>query len=416
MPKVSVAIVTTFYPPELGGAEAAAERLATFLVRRGHPVLVVTKRTSLNHPAEETLAGVRVIRTGPHGERRASSKWLALPWILREVTRRRGEFQIICCVDYRGVGLAALLAGRLARVPVLFQAQTEGVLSGAGLSERMRPLGVRPGSAAEHVITWPVRFLYGHADAFACISRAIEQEALACGVPRDAVYYIPNPIDTARFAPTTVADRLARRAALGVPAEALVAVFVGRLSREKGVMELVRAWQAAAVKNALLVIVGPDMTGNPWDVGTEARRLVVDQSLAHLVRFAGGQSTREVASWLQIADIAVQPSHFESFGISSVEAMATGLPLVTSDTGGSRDFAETEINALVVPPQDTGALTTALRRLLTDRELRRRLGAAALVTAQLFDERIVLGRLAQVIDRLAAPGPSTEMGHLPAKR
>jgi glycosyltransferase involved in cell wall biosynthesis len=85
--------------------------------------------------------------------------------------------------------------------------------------------------------------------------------------------------------------------------------------------------------------------------------------------------------------------------------MATGLPLVTSDTGGSRDFAETEINALVVQPQDIGALTTALRRLLTDQELRRRLGAAALVTAQRFDERIVLERLGRVIDRLAAPRP-----------
>jgi glycosyltransferase involved in cell wall biosynthesis len=404
-PKVSVAVVSTYYPPELGGAEAAAERLATFLVRRGHPVLVVTKRTSLDHPAEETLAGVHVIRTRPIGERRASGKWLALPWLLRAVTRRRGEFQIICCVDYRGVGLAALLAGRLARVPVLFQAQTEGVISAARLIEWIRPLGVRPGSAAERAVTWPVRFLYGRADAFACISHAIEREALACGVPPDHVHYIPNPIDVVRFAPATVTGRRALRAALGVPAEAVVAVFVGRLSREKGVMELVHAWQAAAVKDALLVIVGPDMSGNPWDVGAAARRFVVEQDLGLSVRFVGAQPTREVASWLQIADIAVQPSHFESFGISAVEAMATGLPLVTSDTGGSRDFAETEINALVVQPQDIGALTTALRRLLTDHELRRRLGAAALVTAQRFDERIVLERLGRVIDRLAAPRP-----------
>jgi glycosyltransferase involved in cell wall biosynthesis len=402
-PKVSVAVVSTYYPPELGGAEAAAERLATFLVRRGHPVLVVTKRTSLDHAVEETLAGVHVVRTRPVGERRASGKWLALPWILRAVLRRRREFQVICCVDYRGVGLAALLAGRLAGVPVLLQAQTEGVLSGARLIEWIRPLGVRSGSVVERAVTWPVRFLYGRADAFACISRAIEREALACGVPTDHVHYIPNSIDVVRFAPATVVDRRARRAPLGVPAEAVVAVFVGRLSREKGVMELLRAWQAAAVKDAILVIVGPDMSGNPWDVGAEARRFVVEQNLEHSVRFAGAQPTHEVAGWLQIADIAVQPSHFESFGISAVEAMATGLPLVTSDTGGSRDFAETEINALVVPPQDVGALTMALRRLLTDQELRRRLGAAALVTAQRFDERIVLEALGQVIDRLAAP-------------
>jgi glycosyltransferase involved in cell wall biosynthesis len=399
--KVPVAIVATYYPPELGGAEAAAERLATFLVRRGHPVLVVTKRTSRDCPVEETLAGVHVIRAAPRGERRASGKWLALPGILRELIRRRGAYRIVCCVDYRGVGLAAVAAGRLARVPVVFQAQTEGVLSGVRIAEWVRSLGVRPGSRAEHMLTWPVRFLYGHADAFACISRAIEREALECKVPRDRVHYIPNPVDTVRFTPATATDRRARRMALGVPTGAVVAIFVGRLSREKGVMELLHAWQSAGVKDALLIIVGPDMTGNPWDVGAEAKRFVTEQSLAHSVRFVGPQPTREVAGWLQIADVAVQPSHFESFGISMVEAMATGLPLVASDTGGSRDFAETEINALVVPPRDIGALATALRRLLTDGELRRRLGAAALVTAQRFDERTVLEQLAQVIDRLA---------------
>jgi glycosyltransferase involved in cell wall biosynthesis len=170
-------------------------------------------------------------------------------------------------------------------------------------------------------------------------------------------------------------------------------------------MELLHAWQSAAVKDALLLIVGPDMTGNPWDVGAEAKRFVTEQSLAHSVRFVGPQSTRDVAGWLQIADVGVQPSHFESFGISMVEAMAAGLPLVASDTGGSRDFAKTGINALVVPPRDIGALATALRRLLTDGELRRRLGAAALVTAQRFDERTVLEQLAQVIDRLAVSEP-----------
>lgn len=401
--KASVAILSTYYPPELGGAEAASERLAAFLARRGHSVLVVTKRTSRDCPVDETLDGVHIVRTGPRGERKATSKWLALPWILRETVRRRGQFRAICCVDYRGIGLAALLAGRLTHVPVVFQAQTEGVLSGARLSQFVRPLGVREGSASERVMTWPVRALYGRADAFACISRAIQQEALSCGVPPERVHYIPNPIDTRRFTPATAEDRLARRAALEVPASAVVAVFVGRLSREKGVMELLQAWQAAAVEDALLVVVGPDMTGNMWDVGPAARRFVEAQGLSRSVRFAGAQSTREVAAWLQIADVGVQPSHFESFGISMVEAMATGLPLVASDTGGSRDFAQTEVNALVVPPQDVPALTSALRRILTDVELCHRLGAAALDTAQQFDERIVLERFARLIERLAAP-------------
>ncbi len=69
MTRAAVAIASTYYPPVLGGAETAAERLAVYLHRRGHAVTVLTTRTSASHPADEILDGVQVVRLPPVGER-----------------------------------------------------------------------------------------------------------------------------------------------------------------------------------------------------------------------------------------------------------------------------------------------------------------------------------------------------------
>ena len=397
----SVAIVTTYYRPVLGGAESAAEHLATYLVRRGHEVLVVTKRTSTEHPREETRDGVRIIRTPPLGARRASGKWFAIPWIVQALLRHRSHFRVICCVDFRGIGIAALIAGHWTGSPVIFHAQTEGALSGARLVTALGSVGVAPHGSLARVATWPIRAVYGRARAILCISRSIEREALACGIPRDRVAYVPNPVDAARFTAVPSGERPALRRSLGLPVDATIAVYVGRLSREKGVMDLVEAWSGLNVPNTLLLVVGPDMTGNPWDVGPAARALVADRGIGASVRFVGGQPSESIAKWLQCADLAVQPSHFEAFGMSAAEAMAVGLPVIASDVGGLRDFVKGGVNGLLVPPHDPPALREALRRLLTDAPLRQRLGQAAVATGRSFDEHIVLEMFATRIDQLA---------------
>ena len=101
------------------------------------------------------------------------------------------------------------------------------------------------------------------------------------------------------------------------------------------------------------------------------------------------------------ADLAVVPSHWESFGISAVEAMATSLPVVASAVGGLTDYLVDDENGLLVPAQDPAAIATAVDRLSSDASLRVRLGQAARRTAEQFDERVVLGRFGALIDSLA---------------
>ena len=103
-----VALVTAYYHPVLGGAEAAARRIAEFLVRRGHEVTVITTLTDGALPRDETIAGVHVARIGAPRPRTAARKWLILPRLSAELWRRRADYDVIAVIDYRGVGLAAM--------------------------------------------------------------------------------------------------------------------------------------------------------------------------------------------------------------------------------------------------------------------------------------------------------------------
>jgi D-inositol-3-phosphate glycosyltransferase len=393
-----VLIVSTYYPPVLGGAETAAVQLAEFLAARGRQVTVVTKRTLPDVPVEEIRNGVSVVRVPPGGHRTAWGKWLALPAVTRELLRRRHHYGVVVCVDYRGVALAALLARRFTRRPVILLAQTDGVLSFAAVRRLMGRVGL--GGASGTLVRLLQRF-YNRADAYPCISRSIEAETRAAGVPAERVRYLPNHVDTREFSPATAEQRATLRARRAIPPDTLVAIVVGRLSREKGQLEALRAWKLAGVERALLLLVGPDMPEDPWDVGPEAREFVRREQLDASVVFTGGASRPEIPDLLRLADLSIQPSHFEAFGTAAIEAMATGLPVIASDVGGLKDFVEPGVNGMRVPPRDPEALARAIATLLNDDAQRSALAEGARRTALRFDTETVLGEFERLIDSLA---------------
>jgi len=381
-----VALVTAYYHPVLGGAEAAARRIAAFLVRRGHDVTVITTLTDPTHPRHATLDGVRIDRIGPPRARASSRKWTIMPRLAAELWRRRADYDVLCVIDYRGIGLPAIVVGRTLHRPVVIQAQTEGVLSGNHLT------------ALQRVVSWPVRRAYTFADALACISKGIQAEAIAAGVPPGRVHDVPNTVDTERFHPAQPGEAARLRAELGWPADRPLGIFVGRLSREKGIIDLLRAWERVQPK-ATLVVVGPDMPGHPWDESAKAHELATSPALAGRVIFTG--ATGDPSPMYRAADFAVVPSHWESFGLSAAEAMASGLPVAASAVGGLTDYIVDRANGLLVPAQDPDALAAAIRRLIADGGLRASLGTAAREAVAPFDERVVLDRFGTLLDRLA---------------
>jgi glycosyltransferase involved in cell wall biosynthesis len=398
-----VLLLTPYYHPVLGGSETAARRLASSLAARGCEVEVVTKRTQRGVPDEDSVDGLRVIRVPPYGDRSGAGKWRMVPAAMAELWRRRARYDVICCVDYRGIGLAAIIVGALARRPVCLQAETTGVLSCGNWDPVLTRYGVAPNGLVARLLKFPLRSIYARASRFVCIARHIENEALAEGVPRERIVYIPHGADASRFRPAEPGERDRLRREFGLPIDRPVCAYVGRLSREKGVLDLVEAWSEVNDPLALLLVVGPDMPGHPWDVGAAARRLVAERGLADRVRFYG--PSPDPAPLLRAADIFIQPSHFEAFGISAIEAMASGLAVVASRVGGMLDFIEDEVSGLLAAPKDPHGLARQVRRVLQDESLRARLATAArdTVTSR-FDEARLFDQYAALVSELAARG------------
>ena len=279
-----------------------------------------------------------------------------------ELWRRRHDYDVICVIDYRGVGLPAIFAGRHLHRPVVIQAQTEGVLSGSHLGPIAR------------MVSWPIRRAYTMADAVACISKGIQAEAIAAGVPADRVHYLPNTVDTDCFHPAEAGERDRRRAELGWPVDRPIGIFVGRLSREKGIVDLLQAWQRVPAP-ATLVVVGPDAGPSP-NRSRAPKSPCPPRRPRDLPRRDDGSCTIYRA-----ADFAVVPSHWNpsachrrGHGDGSRRRVRRRRP---QEHRGRR--------TAVVPAQDSTALAAAIQRSSTTRPTRAwRLPPE---TAMQFDER-----------------------------
>jgi glycosyltransferase involved in cell wall biosynthesis len=245
---------------------------------------------------------------------------------------------------------------------------------------RMARHGMPPVVRTRHVST-PVntsattRWLYASATA----EIVVTGEALKSQLVRDngfdpaRITSVRTGIDLARYRPL---DRAAARAALGVDARPAVAILA-TLRDWKGHDELLDAWMLlrAQVPGWQLLIIGD----GPRRAHLEGR--VGAMGLAADVRFTGNQAN--VPAWFACADVAVLPSWGdEGVPQSLMQAAACGLPVVSTTIGAIGEAVRDGVTGYLVPPHDVPALTQAMARLMTDAELRARMGAAAHAYAQ----------------------------------
>ena len=166
---------------------------------------------------------------------------------------------------------------------------------------------------------------------------------------------------------TSAAIDTARRAMLGLEPDAVAIGFIGRLERRKGLLDLMSAWPqvAAGMPRAHLVVAGkgPDEE--------QARHIAADAPRIHWLGYRD-----DVPSLLKALHVAVVPSHWEGFGLSALEAMIAGLPVVAANASSLPEIVTDGITGLLVEPRNPGALAEAILRLAGDSSMRARMGAA----------------------------------------
>lgn len=201
-------------------------------------------------------------------------------------------------------------------------------------------------------------------------------------------------VDVERFRPDAAA-RARIRASLGIPESAPVLMFLGRLNRDKGVLDLAAAFSRIAERfsEARLVVVGAD-EGN-------LRPQMIAACGAHARRMAFVDATPEPEAYFAASDVLCLPSYREGFGMVVIEGAAAEVPAVASRIYGVTDAVVEGRTGLLHSPGDAEAIVAAVTRVIEDPALRREMGAAARRRAsESFSQQALTEALAQFVSAL----------------
>jgi glycosyltransferase involved in cell wall biosynthesis len=172
-----------------------------------------------------------------------------------------------------------------------------------------------------------------------------------------------NGVDSSRFAPAPekIALAAALRRKLGIRPEQPVIGFAGRLTRDKGISELVMAFQSVrvVVPDAVLLLVGDYEEGDP--VSDNIKETIESDPAIHCVAF-----NSSIELYYLVMNLFVLPTHREGFPNAVLEAQASALPVITTVATGAVDAIEDGVTGLLVPVSAAGKLTAALLSLLSD--------------------------------------------------
>jgi D-inositol-3-phosphate glycosyltransferase len=214
------------------------------------------------------------------------------------------------------------------------------------------------------------------------------------------VVVIPPGVDLERFYPM---PKKAAKAQVGIPEEHKNILFAGRIEPLKGIdtllqaIALIQERRPEAVQDVCVAIIG----GDPWadDEDEEMARLQEmrqDLGLGDMVAFLGAKDQDILPNYYAAAEMVVMPSHYESFGMVALEAMAVGTPVIASEVGGLAFLVRDGENGFHVPSRDPEALAERIYILLTNDACREQLGRQAQEYAKQYDWNIIVQRMMKV--------------------
>ena len=362
----------------LGGVTRAVETIRASLEALGHSVLVVAPRMAGALPQPGVLRVPAVpaptypdfalpLPVGPRLTR-------ALRALDLDVFHAHHPFLL--------GGTAARLARSLGR-PLAFTYHT--------LYDKYAHYVPLPRAAvARQALAWSTQFA-NHVDVVIAPSEALAERIRNQGVAR-VVEVVPTGIDLGWFQP---GNRTDARAALGLPPDRPLLVYVGRLDREKNLDFLLEAFAAVlrVRPDAELLLVGRG-TREP-----SLRALAARLGVADRVRFVGGVPLADVVAFYQAADVFVFASTTETQGLAVLEAMAVGRPVVAVRASGVEEAVMDGVTGLLTP-EDSSAFAAAVTEILEDAGLAAKLAAGGREVARRFAAPVLAARLVGIYRRL----------------
>lgn len=366
---MNIIIATATYYPDVNGASYSAQRLAYYLKKRGHHVLVLA--SSRKWSAEDFRHdGVDI-----HGFESFPVERIRvpIPFLLgRNVRKVIQEFKpdVIHIETHFGIGHAAMKAGRDLGIPV--------VATNHFMPENLTHYLHLPDPVERFLkkMMWQdFRRTFRYADLITSPTETAVKLAAASGIEKP-IRAVSNGIDTDIFKPSNNGEYLRRR--YGIPSDKPVVLFVGRLDKEKNLDLVVKASALALTKITFhLVIVGS---------GAEManlQSLVAQLGMADSVTFTGFVSDEDLPNLYPTADCFVMAGTAELQSMVTMEAMATGLPVIAVDAVALPELVHDGENGFLFEDGNVEQLGSIIKRMVGDKALRECMGGKSLETIKM---------------------------------
>jgi glycosyltransferase involved in cell wall biosynthesis len=380
---VRILLLSNLFPPHVeGGAEILAGDIARGLERLGHDVYVLTSSYGLTKPAQEghIYRTLRLIPTAHFDRQRPIWKQLDQPLhyyqrynyapnaqeLLRVIAEVQPELLYIW--EITGIGLNSLLKALPdVHLPIVFHLGSYWLLYTRSPETAQSRLRIRRlkqaliGKVPE--ITWT---------SLIAVSSTVKEEYAKAGFDPQRIEVIYNGIDPRFLAPARVAR---------TEDSPLQVLFVGRLRVEKGILTLLKALHLLQQKQHEMQL--PALHLNIFGDGdkayvSELQTFLQEKELENMVTFHGKVPQEELIDWYDRSDIMLVPSLWkEPFGLVIAEAMARGLPVISSNVGGPAEIITDGVNGILTEPGDEQAMMQAILQLIENPERREQLGQAA---------------------------------------
>lgn len=349
-PRRRVTMVLQSFPPVLGGAQLQVQQLAPLLAARGTAVTVVTRRPP-GTPDRERTPWLDLRRIAcPRGRAAASLTFTAAGARATRASRP----DVVHAHDLLSPSTTAVLARRTTRAPVVAKVLSSGP-EGDVARLLAGPLGARR-----------LALLGREVARFVCPSADTARDLVEHGIPPQRIARIPNGVDARRFRPDPDGHRRAElRTLLGVPEDAILAVYCGRLATAKRIEALLDAFRDG---DGHLIIAGDGVLEDAvYDAATS-------DGLRGRLHPLG--RVDDTAPLYRGADVFVTASAQDGLSNAALEAMASGLPVVTPRAGGMAELVR-DGTGLLLDAGEPEEIARAVRVLARDRDRRRRMGECA---------------------------------------
>lgn len=373
---------------ETGGMNVYVRELAHELGRQGIGVDVFTRSQDEHqlHIKHDLGYGNRVfhIPAGPETPLSRSELYQYLPEFVGGVRLAAALLDMRYDIIHSHYWMSGIVAERLCQAwhcPIIHMAHTLGVMKNRiaqTASERESWLRLE---MEEKILHW--------ADYLVAATPAEESQLIwLLHADPQKIRVIPPGVDTATFRPIPAAEACA---ALNLDPSKKMLLFVGRIEPLKGADTLLHALQLLRQHDPTLQLclslIGGDPQLSEGERGAEMNRLLTlrDQlGLQSVVTFLGKQAQESLPWYYNAAYVVIMPSHYESFGMVALEAMACGTPVIASNVGGLAYLVQDGKTGFLVPDQDPVQLAQKLQLLLEDPALRQRLSQQAVQYAQQY--------------------------------